>query len=117
MPLQTSITRQLQIEHPIVQAPLACGGDTPELVAAVSNAGGIGFIGGAYLTPAQILENARAVRSQTNRPFGINLFAPMPIPAKPENSARAEQRLAPLFAELNLPAPTVNQNTGSAFHE
>ena len=117
MPLQTSITRQLQIEHPIVQAPLAGGGDTPELVAAVSNAGGIGFIGAAYLTPAQILESARAVRNQTNRPFGINLFAPTPIPARPENSARAEQRLAPFFAELNLPAPRVAQITGNAFQE
>jgi nitronate monooxygenase len=36
---------------PIIQAPLAGGGDTPALVAAVCNAGGLAFIGAAYLTP------------------------------------------------------------------
>ena len=68
--------RALELTHPIIQAPLAGGGDTPALVAAVGEAGALGFIGAAYLTPAQIAEAARAVRGLTQRPFGINLFAP-----------------------------------------
>jgi nitronate monooxygenase len=43
--------RKLKFQHPIIQAPLAGDGDTPELVAAVSNAGGLGFVGAAYLSP------------------------------------------------------------------
>src|SRR5262249_49100981 len=62
---------------PIIQAPMAGGGDTPRLVAALSEAGALGSIGAAYLSPQQIAETARAVRGLTSRPFGINLFAPV----------------------------------------
>ena len=115
MGMQTSITRQLGIEHPIVQAPMAGGGDTPELVAAVGNAGGIGFIGAAYLTAEQILESAHAVRKQTSGPFGINLFAPLPVPEIPEGAERALRRVAPFFAELGLAAPALRKAGENAF--
>lgn len=80
MPDRSPLLQRLRIEHPVIQAPLAGGGDTPALVAAVSNAGGMGFIGAAYSTPEQIVALARSVRAQTSRPFGINLFAPLPAP-------------------------------------
>lgn len=74
MSLHTALARRLGIAHPIFQAPMAGGGiTTPELVAAVSNAGALGFAAAAYLTPAQVAELARAVRARTSRPFGINL--------------------------------------------
>ena len=53
---------------------MAGGGDTPDLAAAVSEAGGLGSIGDAYLTPGQIQAAAKAVRSRTNRPFAFNLL-------------------------------------------
>ena len=105
VPIQTVLTQRLRLQHPIIQAPLAGGSDTPHLVAAVCNAGGIGFIGAAYSTPEQILERAAAVRAQTQRPFGINLFAPMPVAEMPSSFSPALQRVAPYFAELGLPAP------------
>jgi nitronate monooxygenase len=104
MPSSTEFLQKLQIQYPIVQAPLAGGSDTPELVTAVSNAGGLGFIGAAYLSPEQILEAGRAVRKKTSRPFGINLFAPTPAPSDKSIEA-AKKRLEPYFAELGLPAP------------
>src|SRR5437899_11240593 len=85
MSIDTVLTRRLGLAHPIIQAPLAGGGDTPDLVAAVSNAGALGFIGAAYLTPEQIISTATAVRSRTTRPFGINLFAPLPPSDSSEN--------------------------------
>jgi len=66
---------RLGIELPIIQGPMAGGGSTPELVAAVSNAGGMGSLGAAYLTPDQIVEAIRKTRSLTARPFAVNLFA------------------------------------------
>src|SRR5215467_7101757 len=66
--MQTVLTKRLHLEHPIIQAPMAGGGDTPDLVAAVSNSGGIGFFGAAYLSPLQIAEFAETVRSKTSRP-------------------------------------------------
>jgi nitronate monooxygenase len=65
----------LGVEHPIVQAPMAGGGSTPALAAAVSNAGGLGMLAGAYSTPAQITASVAETRRLTDRPFGINLFA------------------------------------------
>ena len=51
MAIENALTRRLGLAHPIIQAPLAGGGDTPALVAAVGEAGALGFIGAAYLTP------------------------------------------------------------------
>jgi nitronate monooxygenase len=104
MPIATVLTDRLGLTHPLVQAPLAGGGDTPALVAAVAEAGALGFIGAAYLSPAQIAEAAAAVRAVTRRPFGINLFAPVPAPTAPD-PARALARVAPYHTELGLPAP------------
>ena len=115
MAIETALTKRLGLRHPIVQAPLAGGGDTPALVAAVSEAGGLGFIGGAYLAPAQIAEAASAVRAKTNRPFGVNLFVPTPPPAMPNDADRALARVAPYFAELGLPPPTLPEAGGFSF--
>ena len=104
--MQTATTQMLGCNYPIIQAPMAGGGDTPGLVAAVSNAGGIGFIGAAYLTPAQIADSARSVQALTSRRFGINLFAPLPTPPARDLSA-AIARLAPYYAELGLPPPSL----------
>ncbi len=83
---------------------MAGGGDTPQLVGAVSEAGALGSIGAAYLTPEQIVQTARAVRALTSGPFGVNLFAPAPIPPAPD-AGRALEKVAPFFAELRLPPP------------
>ena len=109
----TDFLRNLNVQHPIFQAPLAGGGDTPELVAAVSNAGGLGFIGAAYLSPEQIAVAAREVRSKTARPFGINLFVPTTPPPPNVSSDAAIRRVAPYFSELGLAAPSLS--TGPSF--
>jgi nitronate monooxygenase len=117
MPIRTALTERLGVAHPIIQAPLAGGGDTPELVAAVCEAGALGFIGAAYLTPAQIIETSRAVRARTTRPFGISLFAPLPAPDAPRDPGPALERLAPFYAELGLPAPALPGSGGHSFDE
>lgn len=106
MPIRTVLTERLGLAHPIIQAPLAGGGDTPALVAAVSEAGGFGSIGAAYLTPEQIAAACAAVRAKTRRPFGINLFAPQPPPPLDVEASSAVSRVAPFFAQLGLAAPT-----------
>lgn len=117
MSIHTALTKRLGMTYPIVQAPLAGGGDTPALVAAVSEAGGLGFIGAAYLTPEQIDEAARKVRAQTSKPFGINLFAPVPVPNPPEDPQPALERIAPFFAELGLPPPVVPAPARDSFNQ
>jgi nitronate monooxygenase len=63
---------------PIVLAPLAGGPSTPELAAAVSNAGGLGFLAAGYLTADALRERIAATRALTDRPFAVNLFVPGP---------------------------------------
>ncbi len=72
---RNALLRRLGIEHPILLSPMAGAGGTPELAAAVSNAGGVGAWGGAYAKPEDIVATIRQMRSLTARPFNINLFA------------------------------------------
>jgi nitronate monooxygenase len=100
------VPQLLGTRYPIVQAPMAGGFTTPELVAAVSNAGGLGSIGGSMLAPDDLRAAIRAVRTLTDQPFGVNLFAPLPRPeADPEIATAMNAVLAPLRVELGLPEP------------
>lgn len=63
------------IEHPIIQAPMA-GACTPELVAAVSNGGSLGSLGAAPMNPELLRAQIEKIRTLTDQPFNINLFAP-----------------------------------------
>ena len=70
---------------PIVLAPLAGGPSTPELAAAVSEAGGLGFLAAGYLSADALGERIARTRELTERPFGVNLFVPGPA-ATPDGS-------------------------------
>jgi len=63
-----------RLEHPIVQAPMAGGPSTPALAAAVSDAGGLGFLAAGYRTTAQLRHDIGSIRQLTPAPFGVNLF-------------------------------------------
>jgi nitronate monooxygenase len=71
----SALLQRLGIAHPILLAPMAGSGGTPELAAAVSNAGGLGAWGGAYAKPDELAATIRRMRQLTSRPFNINLFA------------------------------------------
>src|SRR6516225_5449883 len=67
------LCRLLGIRYPICQAGMyqvAYG----SLAAAVSNAGGLGMIGSAYMPPARLREEIRATRAQTDKPFGVDIL-------------------------------------------
>jgi nitronate monooxygenase len=63
-----------ELGHPIVQAPLAGGPSTPELTAAVSGAGGLGFLAAGYKSAAQVGADIVRTRESTSALFGVNLF-------------------------------------------
>ncbi|WP_034384702.1 nitronate monooxygenase family protein [Deinococcus sp. YIM 77859] len=110
------LMERLGLRVPVIQAPMAGGPTTPELVAAVSQAGGLGSLGAAYLTPAQLREAGEGVRSRTARPFAVNLFVPEPPPPVTEAEVTAAVAdLAPLYAELGLPPPTLPERVQEDF--
>lgn len=96
----------LGIEHTIVQAPMA-GATTPEMVAAVSNAGGLGMLPGAYLTPERLAADIATVRRLTERPFGVNLFAGGDEPSDGADPGPMLAILGRAHAELGLPEPVI----------
>lgn len=99
-----AFTSLVGIRHPLIQAPMAGGATTPELVAAVGNAGALGSFAAATLPPAAIREGVARVRELTERPFNVNLFILDDPAPSDEEVARAQARLDPLRAELGLPA-------------
>ncbi|ARP70158.1 nitronate monooxygenase [Streptomyces pluripotens] len=64
--------------HPIVQAPMAGGVSVPQLAAAVSEAGGLGFLAAGYKTADGMYQEIKQLRGLTGRPFGVNVFMPQP---------------------------------------
>ncbi|MTW86747.1 2-nitropropane dioxygenase [Virgibacillus dakarensis] len=70
-----TLTEKLQITIPIVQAGMAGGITTPELVAAVANVGALGTIGAGYMSSTALKKEIRQVKNLTKKPFAVNLFA------------------------------------------
>ena len=66
------------LDVPIVGAPMAGGPGTPALAAAVSNAGGLGFLASGYVSPERLADDIAAARAATTGPIGVNLFVPQP---------------------------------------
>ncbi|WP_239328957.1 nitronate monooxygenase [Paenibacillus sp. ACRRX] len=75
MAAATALCKLLGVRYPLIQAGMAGGVTTPELVAAVSEAGGLGTLGAAYMQPEQIRTAVRRIRQLSSRPFAVNLFA------------------------------------------
>ncbi|WP_226647953.1 NAD(P)H-dependent flavin oxidoreductase [Microbulbifer variabilis] len=99
-----SILQTLGISHPIFQAPMA-GVSTPELAAAVSNAGGLGAIGLGPYSPQKVAEIIQQTRELTEHPFNVNVFCHQPAVADPQREAAWLNHLAPYFSELDATPP------------
>src|SRR5690625_2494459 len=75
--LRTRLCDLLEIEHPIISAPMA-GVSGSKLAAAVSEAGGLGMIGGSMYEPDELAAEIDAVRWLTSRPFGVGFITSAP---------------------------------------
>jgi nitronate monooxygenase len=112
--IKNKMTELLKIEFPIIQAPMAGGVTTSNLVAEVSNSGGLGMIGAGYMSPNQIREQIREIKQLTPNPFGINLFVPNEFTCTEIEIKSATQLLQPICEQLhinqndNLEIPTSN---------
>jgi nitronate monooxygenase len=99
-----------QLAEPIVQAPLAGGASTPELAAAVSGAGGLGFLAAGYRTADAAREDIRKLRSLSDAPFGVNVFAPPSAPVEPV-------AIEAYAAQLRAEAERYGTKLGDARHD
>jgi nitronate monooxygenase len=96
--------RSIGIDLPIIQAPMA-GVSTPEMAAAVSNAGGLGSIGVGSVDAEATRRMITAVRSRTDRAFLVNVFCHKPAVADAAQDASWLARLGPEFARYGAKPP------------
>ena len=96
------------MKHPIIQGPMAGGASTPELVAAVCQAGGLGGLAVSLLSPSVMREHVARIRALTDQPFMVNMFI-LQTPAPSEaDVARAIEQLRPAWEAVgmtSLPVP------------
>jgi nitronate monooxygenase len=101
------------IELPIVQAPMA-GAMGTELVIAAAEAGALGSMPCAMLTPDKAREQIAIIRQRTSRPLNVNFFCHTPVPVDAAAEARWRSRLAPYYKEYGLdpdvPVPSANRS-------
>ncbi|MET8326633.1 nitronate monooxygenase [Streptomyces sp. NPDC005181] len=89
--------------YPIVQAPMAGGVSCPQLVSAVAEAGGLGFLAAGYKTADSMYNEVKQLRRLTRQPFGVNLFMPQPSLADPSAVEVYQQQLAGEVAWYETP--------------
>ena len=105
------LSELLGIEFPIIQAPMA-GVQGSALAIAVSNAGGLGSLPCAMLSPEAMRRELAAIRAQTSRPFNVNFFCHAQPAPDPEREAAWRAALAPYFAEFGIDASAIAPGPG-----
>lgn len=111
------VTDLFGIELPIIQAPMA-GVQASELVIAVSEAGGLGSLPCAMLSPEQMRTELGIIRQRTARPINVNFFCHAPPRSDPDREAAWTRRLGPYYVELGLdPAAPVKSANRAPFDE
>jgi nitronate monooxygenase len=104
MTSRAKLLDRLGIDAPIVQAPMA-GVSTPEMAAAVSNAGALGSLGVGGTDAAGARQMIAAFRERSRRSLHVNVFCHVPASADPAREARWIDRLRPEFERLGAAAP------------
>jgi len=99
-----ALLNRLGIDLPIIQAPMA-GVSTPEMAAAVSNAGGLGSIGVGNVDAPAAQKMIAAIRERSDKPFNVNVFCHPPAIRDPERESAWLKRLEPHFAQYNAQPP------------
>lgn len=103
MEWQNELTALLKVQYPIIQAPML-GVSTPEMAAAVSNAGGLGSVAIGGLPPSQVRTLIHQTRALTHKPFAVNFFAHEIMPVDPIHAGIMADFLFNMASQHRLPA-------------
>jgi nitronate monooxygenase len=109
--------RRFEMTIPVVLAPMGGGPSTPELAAAVSNAGGLGSLAAAYSSPEKIGQDIARIRELTPRPFAVNLFSPQAQEPLRGDVQAVANFLGPFHQRLGLGEPQLPQSAIEDFNK
>jgi enoyl-[acyl-carrier protein] reductase II len=107
-PLHTPICDTFGIEYPVFLAGMG-GVSTAPLVAAVSNAGGLGIIGGAGMEADELRGEIHRTRELTDRPFAVDLLAPIPDMIRPQMQVVFDEDVRIFVAGLAVPGEFIDE--------
>jgi nitronate monooxygenase len=106
-----TLRKILGIELPILQAPMA-GVQGSALAIAVCNAGGLGGLPCAMLSPKAMRKELVAIQAQTNRPFNVNFFCHVPPTPNAEREARWRAALSRYYVEFGIDVNNIPEGPG-----
>ena len=98
---------------PVIQAPMA-GAQGSALAIAVSNAGGLGSLPGAMLTPDGLRDELATIATHTSKPYNVNFFCHTPPVPDADREARWRDLLAPYYRELGIDPQAIQSGPGRA---
>src|SRR5438067_12312969 len=105
--MRTRLTDVLSIEHPVMLAGMG-GVSYCKLVAAVSEAGGLGCLGASTMSASQMVDEIRAVRAETDKPFGVDLLTAMPGDLPAQVQQLIDEGASVFVAGLGVPRDVVD---------
>lgn len=108
---------QLGTTNSIIQAPMAGGITTIDLITGVSQSGSLGMIGAGYMSAAALREQIIAVKQQTTAPFGVNLFVPQAFPKDEEAIRDAKHKLQPYYDKFQINGEQITIPTFETINE
>lgn len=119
--INSRVSQKLGIQYPIIQGPFGGGLSSVNLLAAVSNGGGLGSFGAHYLTASEIETLDKEIKAKTNKPYALNLW----VSDHDENGLHLDrdrfektyELLKPYFEELNVQKPSYPDSFGQQFSE
>jgi len=101
-----TIQQRLNLELPIIQAPMA-GVQGSALAIAVASAGGLGSLPCAMLTPTRIGEELATIAGTCDKPVNVNFFCHQLLPADAQREQQWRAQLAPYYAEYDIDAAAI----------
>src|SRR6476469_388693 len=104
--MHTRLTELLGIEHPVMCAGMG-GVSYHQLVAAVSEAGGFGCLGASTMSADEMVDEIRAVRASTNKPFGVDLLTALPDRLVDDVAALIREGASVFGAGLGVPRDVI----------
>src|SRR5215510_7043408 len=108
-----TLQKLFEIDLPLIQAPMA-GVQDSALAIAVSNAGGLGSLPAAMLTPDGLRDEIAAITTSTSKPYNVNFFCHQPPTPDPAREARWRDLLAPYYRELGIDPATIQPGPARA---
>ena len=114
---QSDLCSLLGIETPVIQAPMAGGATTVELVAAVCNEGALGSIGAGYMDAEALDKMIDELRTKTSKPFAVNVFIPGPYSSSLIEQEEAARQINVVCKELDIDVKPVSPPYIASFEE